>query len=330
VTTTDRLRPPPPLDARAAAYKDWLHVNLFDAAADRVALFNASLHGDPDDLRSLAVGTVVVADLLGELTAEVAVAELADVPRSPASVSVGALLGMSLDPDGIAVTARLPGATGSVEFLAEPTAPAITVDAPVPFGSGWIAWRALPRCAVSGHWSEGGEPSALKDTVAYHDHNWGRWHWGDDAGWEWAALLASDGTTVVMSRTTDRQHRTGEPLVHAVLGGRWRRFQGRAVTVGLHGRFDGDLLRLPGAMAALHGGRNGPMLPELVGVVADDGVDRIEVEFQPVHACQLITADPMVPGYGFIHELMGRFTYRGRVDGIDVAGSGLGVFEYVD
>ena len=330
MTALDRLRPPPTLDLRAPAYKDWLHLNVFDHAAGMVTLFNASLHGDPDDPRSLAVGTVVAADLEGELAAEVVVADIDDAVVSPTSIGVGDLLTVSLDGDRVEVTARLPAGRGEVAVEMVPTAPPIIAETPVRFGSGWIAWRASPRGMVEGSWVDGGRGGPMDRLAAYHDHNWGRWHWGDDAGWEWAALLAEDGATIVLTHTTDREHRTGSPVVLAVFDGAVRRFPGGTVSVGHHGHFAGDLVRLPGAMAALHGGRLQPRLPELVGVVADDGIDRIEVELAPVHGCQLITADPVVPGYGFIHELMGRFTYRGRVDGAAISGSGLGVFEYVD
>jgi hypothetical protein len=29
----------------------------------------------------------------------------------------------------------------------------------------------------------------LDRAPGYHDHNWGRWHWGQDLGWEWGCFL---------------------------------------------------------------------------------------------------------------------------------------------
>jgi hypothetical protein len=83
-------------------------------------------------------------------------------------------------------------------------------------------------------------------------------------------------------------------------------------------------------MAALHGGRTTPLLPEVVRIEADDGFDRVAAELRPVHGIQLITADPVAPGYGFIHELAGPFEFEGAIDGRTTVGSGLGIFEHVD
>ena len=246
MTALDRLRAPPTLDLRAPAYKDWLHLNVFDHAAGMVTLFNASLHGDPDDPRSLAVGTVVAADLGGELAAEVVVADLGDAELSPTSIGVGDLLTVSLDGDRVEVTARLPTGRGEVAVEMVPTAPPIIAETPVRFGSGWIAWRASPRGMVEGSWLDGGRGGPMDQLAAYHDHNWGRWHWGDDAGWEWAALLAEDGATIVLTHTTDREHRTGSPVVLAVFDGAVRRFPGGTVSVGHHGHFAGTWSGFPG------------------------------------------------------------------------------------
>ena len=43
---------------------------------------------------------------------------------------------------------------------------------------------------------------------AYHDHNWGRFRWGDDFGWEWGSVLpasSEDPWSLVFMRMTDRR-----------------------------------------------------------------------------------------------------------------------------
>ena len=55
----DALRPPLPLDPTRAAYKDWLHLNVFDPHSGLVALLNASLHGAPENAQSRAIGTAL-------------------------------------------------------------------------------------------------------------------------------------------------------------------------------------------------------------------------------------------------------------------------------
>ena len=48
------------MDPTAAAYRDWLHLNLFDHATGSVGLANVSLHGAPSDPRARAVGAALV------------------------------------------------------------------------------------------------------------------------------------------------------------------------------------------------------------------------------------------------------------------------------
>ena len=53
----------------------------------------------------------------------------------------------------------------------------------------------------------GGRRLDLAAASAYHDHNWGRWHWGDDLGWDWGAFLTpAPGPAIVLVRTTNREH----------------------------------------------------------------------------------------------------------------------------
>lgn len=313
---TDHVRRPSPLDLRAVAYKEWLHVNLFDLARGTTTLVNVSLHGDPADPRALASAAVVTSSLDGDLEPRVTVVPLAAATVEARALGVPDVARVSLDPAGTAVDVRAVVAGEVVEVRATAVSPELVVETPVPFGSGWIAWRARPRLQVD------------DGRIAYHDHNWGRWHWGDDAAWEWGVFVGPDDVTLVTARTTDRAHRHGATSAWCTVAGRTRRFH--RVRTRYVGRFAGPLRRVPGALAALHADRARPDLPARVEVVADDGVDRIEASIDVHDACQLVTADPAVPGWSFIHELFGSVRYRVRVDGRETTGEGLGVFEHVE
>jgi hypothetical protein len=109
-----------------------------------------------------------------------------------------------------------------------------------------------------------------------------------------------------------------------------RRFPGAGVEVGLRGTLEAPPRRVPGALAALHQDRAQPWLPARVLVRAGDGIDRLELEFRPRAAAQLIAGDPARRGYGFIHELVGEFDAVATLAGERREWQGLGVFEYVD
>ena len=83
-------------------------------------------------------------------------------------------------------------------------------------------------------------------------------------------------------------------------------------------------------LAALHSDLARPRLERTLLLRADDGTDRVEIRFTARAAAQIIAGDPVEPGYGFIHELVGEFEFTARVGGREEAGAGLAVVEHVD
>jgi hypothetical protein len=328
----DALRPPPPLDPARGRYKDWLHLNVFDRDSGCVGLFNASLHGPPDDPRSRVLGTALVHHpALGWLgNVEVA---------GYTSARIGAT-GIALERVAVALAARtprvqvsaiLPADRVEAKLEAASTAPAIDVALPLPFGSGWISWRVIPAMTVSGSLTLGEVALVPEGMRAYHDHNWGRWRWGDDAGWEWGAFSEVAGdATLVLSRTTNRAHDHSGPLLLTLdAGNRRRAFNGPQVHVEYAGTFQGPLRRVPGALAALHADRARPHLPAHLHVTASDGSATVDLTFAPRAAAQLIAAEPLSRGYSFIHELVGSWSATCQLAGQRRTVQGLGVFEWV-
>ena len=125
------------------------------------------------------------------------------------SIAVAAELVLRLDPVTGGIEARSAAAHAAIDIVAAPlTAPIVTASR-APFGSGWIDWRAVPLLSVRGTVRHAdGAVVDLDGALGYHDHNWGRWCWGEDIGWEWAAWPSEAGC-LVMSRATDRRHETG-------------------------------------------------------------------------------------------------------------------------
>ena len=148
----DRLRAPSAVDLAAAAYKDWLHVNVFDFAHGRVGLVNVSLHGDPADPRSLAAGAVLLGDVEDGWVQRVEVIGAGEATAGHNEIAVGDVAAILLDDagGGVGVHGRLPGDRGGFDLAAFPSATPVVAEAATPFGSGWIAWRAVPRMTVTG------------------------------------------------------------------------------------------------------------------------------------------------------------------------------------
>jgi len=332
VIPLDPLRPPHPTDPAAAAYKEWLHLNVFDHAAGAVGLVNVSLHGPPRDPRSRVAAAGLVHLPGAGWAGGVIVREAAAATLGTASIALeDAALGVDHATGRVHAALRLRDDAVDVRVTGVAVGPAHVADAPMPLGPGWVAWYAVPRLAVSGTVRVGDRTLALEAASGYHDHNWGRWHWGEDLGWDWGSFLAPEGPAIVLARTTDRaRRRPGRPLLLVRAPGIRRTFVGSSVTVRRHGRWTAPLRRLPGAMAALHQDRAAPDLPASVRIEAREGGDDVAVDFRVDGAGQIIAADPVRRGYGFIHELPGTFRCRGRVGGTELSAEGLGVFEHVD
>jgi hypothetical protein len=328
--TLDHLRPPSPGDPSAPAYKDWLHVNVFDHDSGAVGLVNVSLHGQPGDRAARAVGTALV-ELPGVGWAgNLDVRALDEARLSTAAISLDRVaVGIDSRSGLVTASAQLPDHGLRATLTAMVTGPALVVDGPMPVGAGWMGWCAWPRLAISGEIRVGETVLALDNGSGYADHNWGRWHWGQDIGWEWGTFLCpDDGPAVVLSRLTDRLHQqAAEPLLELRTDRGRRRFTGRAVSIEWSGGLEAPPRRFPGALAALHADRAAPRLPARLTARADDGIDMAEITFTARAAAQLILADPVHHGYSFLHQLVGSFSCRGRLQGGDIEGEGLAVVE---
>jgi hypothetical protein len=329
----DGLRLPSGLAPDAPRYKDWLHLNLFDPPTGLVGLVNVALHGAPEDARARAVGTALVHMPGRGWLGNVEAAGLTDAAVSEEGIGLrGVALGIDPRAGVVMASARLPDDGLRLDVTAELDGPTHSVPWRVPVAGGWISWFTAPHLRLRGYVEAGGDRIDLGGAVAYHDHNWGRWRWGDDLGWEWGCFADSAGESVlVYTRITDRDHRRrGRPLLLVHAGGRRQAFAGRGVAVDYLGALVAPPRRMPGALAALHGDRAEPRLPAEVELRADDGHDSIRLRFKADAAAQIVTAEPSAPGYGFIHELAGSFEASGWMKGAKLSAEGLAMFEHVD
>ena len=76
-----------------------------------------------------------------------------------------------------------------------------------PVGDGRMSWLFVPRLRAEGWLRIGGREHRIEDDLAYHDHNWGRFWWGDDFGWTWGTILPTkpgDPWSMVFLQMTDR------------------------------------------------------------------------------------------------------------------------------
>jgi len=335
VILSDTLRPPFLIDPTAHAYKDWFHLNFADAVSDSIGLVNVSLHGSPWDDCSRAMGTVLLHNPESGWISHIEILSYLEANLGDSSIGLRDV-GLAIEQRSGSIHASVAGSSSRfrARLLAEPVSPPLEIEQKMPLGSGWISWYLVPNMKVSGEWEIAGRRAVCTNLAGYHDHNWGRWHWGDDFGWEWGCFLANPvppgNPSFVFARTCDRRHqRYGDAFLLADWGGTRKRFSADSVAIRLAGRFDGAVHRVHGALAALHQEMAQPDLPTGLTLVVSRGADRIEISFEARAAAQFITADPVLRGYGFIHELMGKYSCFGRLGGKVFEARGYAVFEYV-
>jgi hypothetical protein len=216
--------------------------------------------------------------------------------------------------------------------VAVPAARPFSFDVRAPLGSGWISWWAVPLLRVSGEVWIDGRRIDVTNAIAYHDHNWGRWHWGDNAGWEWGAFAFPEINAVfVFARSSNKAHDTWGRIHFNVQGEKFSTaFAPEHITVELSGTLGSLARRIPGALAAVHADRRNPGLPARFVITADDGVNAVRLVLDARTAAQLILAEPTRPGYSFINEIVGNCTVVGKINDFEFTASGVGIFEYVE
>jgi hypothetical protein len=195
-----------------------------------------------------------------------------------------------------------------------------------------LSWLFVPRLIALGHVWIGDRRVSLRGAPAYHDHNWGRFRWGDDFGWEWGSVLPrdlSDPWTIVCMRMTDRHRRRAtrqalyawyehEPVAL------WRDF---AMTVEHEGFLrSAPSLTLPSIMRMLRPG-SASDVPELI-TIEGRGRDELEMRLEPEEYIRIVVPDEVDPmGVVVLNEISGRIAARGRVGGRQLDLEATGVFE---
>jgi hypothetical protein len=220
------------------------------------------------------------------------------------------------------------------ELRFEPLTVPLAVSREVPVGRGSLGWFALPRLAATGRIVVGSEVFTLRAAPAYHDHNWGRWLWGDNFCWEWGfAHFNSGGSTwsVLFDRTLNRAR---THVIESTLA-LWcdtdlvRVFSRNEITV-LPLIYDtpGALVRVPRplALAVPQLGRD---VPRKFQVSSVSGSDRLSFLLTTEHEAQVLIPNETDLETTIITEVTGALSLEGRVGGQPVAGSGRALFEFL-
>jgi hypothetical protein len=211
--------------------------------------------------------------------------------------------------------------------------PALAPNIPLETGPP-IHWAVVPRLWATGWVKVGGRRYELSGAPSYHDHNWGRWSWGDDFAWEWGFGLAEDRACpwhVVFVRLSNRA-RTRALAQGLFLwrdGVQRRVFREHDVEVWGEGLLrPARTLKLPRVMGLLSPG-SATDVPQALRARAHAHYDNVEMCFLAEEGAQVILPNDKTSGVTIINEVSGALCLEGEVGGEAVELRGRAVFEFL-
>ncbi|HET6692553.1 MAG TPA: hypothetical protein VFG74_16990, partial [Miltoncostaeaceae bacterium] len=235
------------------------------------------------------------------------------------------------------VAAALRDGTLAVRAELTPAAEPAMIWHDTPVGSGYVNWLIVPDLAVGGTARLPGWRGPLDGWRGYHDHNWGRWWWGEDFGWQWgvarepAGADGGPGLTVVYDRTSDRGGTIAKEHTLSLWSGAdlVRVFARGELRARMAGRFaGGPVRRVPGVMGLLAQG-SASAVPRAVEVEAADDGARLALRFVPASVVEVVVPGELGAGFVRLAEAVGEMAVEGRVAGRDVAFRSRAVFEFM-
>lgn len=206
----------------AGAGQEWLHLSLRQGELDLIV--NLSLAWQAGSEQAVDEARVMV--IAGEGGRFVGALHQPSAARARLGPSAITLEGHRLQIVGDTLTVEISGALPLSLTLQATLPPDLSHRLPLG-GGATLDWLVLPRMRCVEGWVDlPGGRRILDGAIAYHDHNWGAFSFGQDFSWEWGFVLpeeADQDWAIVFSRLGDRaQHRTRSQGLLFYQGGRLR------------------------------------------------------------------------------------------------------------
>ena len=331
---SDFLRTPLLATAQPEGFKEWHHFVIHGAG--RRLLINFNLTSEPSGAGHFRMAPrVIVIDHDKQWTGAI---ERFDESEMEISADLGTLtIGgnrMVVHPDGYQVVIDLPGQgiTGDLYFSSV-SRPFVVNNQPL--GDGRMCWLFVPKLRADGWLCIGGQEHRVDDEVAYHDHNWGRFWWGDDFGWTWGTILSQQSEnpwSLVFLRMTDRRRLLCLSQALYV----WHHdepaaiFRHAAVQTRSHGLLGLPAdCTLPAPMRLLLDGDVSDV-PALVEIDATRAGDAVHTEFRAQSYARLAQpSEVSLNRSTVLCETSGTAKVSGSINGERIDFAGTGVFEFL-
>jgi len=299
-------------------WKDWYHYLLFDPATGIRILINICFSGLPNN------GNITVTFLLNlpagiEGTKRLETYGFMDIHPWEEGVLSPFPLQLSLSSVDFQLSQKeakltLDHPASGIQFSmtgVNCTTP-LVVSEPFPYGSGFIGWGLMPGVMTNGSCQWGNRHLTISEQwYCYHDHNYGRFRWGDDVGWVWWVAVAhspeNKRIVYVFHRSNNSDFsQVGAPYLFIYEDNRLIKvFLGSTLQLEFHWKDGVERLGiLPGSMASLFGDRKVQVL-QSISIYGKDDADELELNMQVNGAAELILPDNSRRQYTFLKEYTG-------------------------
>jgi hypothetical protein len=340
----EALRIPINSPSSSLDWKDWYHYILFDMTSCISILCNISLSGRPGYGHITCTGIVTIPqkpvfrDLCAGPYGFCVDYDWQDtmVVQHPVAI-LSTETTLLIDNKCCSVMLKNDRSSIEISFTGTANATPILVPETLPFGSGFIGWGFIPGMTVTGHVRLGSQKINIDPVnwFCYHDHNYGRFRWGEDIGWIWfiATFYEKNGQKLsfVLHRGNNRDLScTGVPYLFIYINNEMRKiFTGASLN--LEWTWENTAvrpIRLPGTMATLFSNRTVTM-PSSLLVSGSDDADNVLLQLSVTDTIELILPDTQSRQYTFIEEINGKSEVKLTIDSHTHTAEGLFYAEYV-
>lgn len=316
--------------------KEWFHFCVQDEDAELLANFSLCDALVAGDRRRSEVARLTVLARDRGFTGDVDVFDAAETRARAGAIDLEFGGNHLMYRDGrYGIALRMRDRPIEAELVLRPlVVPTLAPNIPLPDGPP-LQWAIVPRLVADGWMRIGAREHRFAGALAYHDHNWGRFLWGQRFSWIWGFCLPLDPAvpwTVVFVRLANRL-RTRALAQGLFL---WRRedafriFRERDLAFALDLALlrPGRLVKIPAVMAIV-----APDLatdvPRSVEIRASADGDDLRVRFDLDDLAQVVIPSETDLGVTVINEVSGRARVSGSVRGEPIAFDARGMCEFL-
>jgi hypothetical protein len=332
----DYVRRSPAHFGGPAGHKEWLHFCVLGPDLDLLVNFSFCDDVRSDRARNEEVARVIVLARHGGWDGDIDAFAADEVRVAHAGVDIALGENRLVLCDGTYhLRLRLRDRPIAAELVLRPLVePARAPNIPLRDGPP-LHWVVTPRLVATGWVTIGRRTVRLSDTLAYHDHNFGHFRWGQDFSWRWAFALPDDGTvpwTVAFATLASRaRNHALSQGVFVWRGARLcRTFRDGDITIESSPEFLAlpRVFKIPRVMALLS--PDVPTdVPRAVRLRAEAEGDRVDYEFSPEDIGQVVIPNETDLDVTILNETTGRSRIHGEIRGESFAADGRSVFEFL-